>query len=222
MSSEIPIPSADETLTIPEIPPVPSSVIPSNSIPVQISPGASSSSGVKRTNSESTALPSVPGAMSGSDVKCACSESIARPNPPGASSGSGLKRAHEKGTANDDEEQPGTRSQISTLIAGLHGVDAAEDDEMCNGDEVHDEWLSSWYPETHMSQKMVIEAKRKEMERFKRMKVYRVVTRESMKRDEEGKMISIKWVITNKRNRRASNCQGTSGSTRVQHWRQTW
>ena len=44
---------------------------------------------------------------------------------------------------------------------------------------------------------MVIEAKRKEMERFKRMKVYRVVTRESMERDEEGKMISIKWVITN-------------------------
>ena len=30
------------------------------------------------------------------------------------------------------------------------------------------------------------------------MKVYRVVTRESMKRDKEGKMISIKWVITNK------------------------
>ena len=29
------------------------------------------------------------------------------------------------------------------------------------------------------------------------MKVYRVVTRESMSRDEEGKMISIKWVITN-------------------------
>ena len=29
------------------------------------------------------------------------------------------------------------------------------------------------------------------------MKVYRVVTRESMKNDEEGKMISIKWVITN-------------------------
>ena len=44
-----------------------------------------------------------------------------------------------------------------------------------------------------MSQKMVIEAKRKEMERFKRMKVYRVVTRESMERDEEVKMVSIKW-----------------------------
>ena len=29
------------------------------------------------------------------------------------------------------------------------------------------------------------------------MEVYRVVTRESMNRDEEGKMTSIKWVITN-------------------------
>ena len=48
------------------------------------------------------------------------------------------------------------------------------------------------------SQKMVIEAKRKEMERFKRMKMFRVVTREFMERDEEEKMISIKWVITNK------------------------
>ena len=43
----------------------------------------------------------------------------------------------------------------------------------------------------HTCQKMVIDAKRKEMERFRRMKVYRVVTRESMERDEEGKMISM-------------------------------
>ena len=98
---------------------------------------------MKRTYSESTALPSVPGVTSGSDVKRACSESTALPNPPVVSSGSGLKRAHEKGTANGDEEQRGTRARISTLIAGLHGVDAAEDDEICNGDEVHDEWLSS-------------------------------------------------------------------------------
>ena len=130
-------------------------------------------------------------------MKRTCSESIALPNPLVVSSGSGLKRAREKSTANDDEEQPGTHAQISNLIAGLHGVDAAEDDEICNGDEISDEWLSSWYLETHMSQKMVIEAEHKEMERFKRMKVYRVVTRESMKRDEEGKMISIKWAITN-------------------------
>ena len=109
-----------------------------------------------------------------------------------------MKRAHGESVVNDDEEQPGTRARISNLIAGLHGVDTAEDDEICNGDEVPDEWLSSWYPDTHMSQKMVIEAKRKEMERFKRMKVYRVLTRGSMKRDEEVKMLSIKWVITNK------------------------
>ena len=44
----------------------------------------------------------------------------------------------------------------------MRGVVAAEDDEICNGDGIPDEWLSSWYPETHMSQKMVIEAKRKE------------------------------------------------------------
>ena len=118
-------------------------------------PEASSSSGVKRPYSDSTALPSVPGVTSGSDVKRACGDSSALPNPPVVSSGSGLKRAHVKGTANDDEEQPGTRARISTLIAGLHGVDAAEDD------KVPDEWLSSWYPETHMSQKMLIEAKAK-------------------------------------------------------------
>ena len=101
-----------------------------------------------------------------------------------------------RSTTNDDEEQPGTRAQISNFIAGLHGVDAAEDGEICNGEEVLDGWLSSWYP--HMCQKMVIEANRKEMECFRRMKVYHVVTRESMKRDDKGKMISIKWVITNK------------------------
>ena len=77
-------------------------------------------------------------------------------------------------------------------------MNTAEDDEFDNGDGIPGEWLSPWYLEKHMSQKMVIEAKRNEMERFKRMKVYRVVTRESVERDEEGKMISIKWVITNK------------------------
>ena len=38
-----------------------------------------------------------------------------------------------------------------------------------------------------MSQKMVLEAKRKEMKRFKRMNVCGGVTRESMEKDEEGK-----------------------------------
>ena len=64
-------------------------------------------------------------------------------------------------------------------------MDAAEDDETCSGEGINDEWLSSWYPETHMSQKMVIEVKRKEMERFKRMKVCCVVTRESRDRDQK-------------------------------------
>ena len=147
LSGEIPFPSADETLTPPEIPAVPSGSTSSSSSSIPISFGASSSSGVKRAYSESTALP----------------------NSPGASSGGGVKRAHRESIVNDDEEQPGTRARISALIAGLHSVNAAEYDEICSGDGITDEWLSSWYPETHMSQKMVMEAKRKEMERFKRM-----------------------------------------------------
>ena len=114
-----------------------------------------------------------------------------------------------------------TRARISALIAGLHGVNAAEDDEDSNRDAVTEEWLSSWYPETHMSQKMVIEATRKDMERFKRMKVYRVVTRQSMRGDEEGKKDQYQVVIT-REDRRGANCQSTSCGTRVQHWRQTW
>ena len=119
MSGEIPIPSADETLTNLEIPAVPSDVSPSSSIPVQISRGASSSSGVKRRYSESTALPNLPGITSGSGVERACSESTVSPNPPIVLSGSGLKRAYEKSSANDDEEQPGTRARISNLSGNL-------------------------------------------------------------------------------------------------------
>ena len=126
LSGGIPIPSADETLKPPEIPPVPSGSTPSSSTSIPISPAASSSSGVKRTYSESTALP----------------------NSPGASSGSGVKRAHGESMVNDDEEQPPARGQISALIAGLHGVNAAEDDETVNGDGIPDDWLSSWYTET--------------------------------------------------------------------------
>ena len=132
-----------------------------------------------------------------------------------------MKRAHEKSNAHDGEEQPGTRDRISTLVAGLHGVEAAEDDEIYNGNEVPDEWLTSWYPETHVSQKMVIEVKRREMERFKTVKVYRAVTRESMERDEEGKMISIKVGDYKQRYGRTPNCQGAPGGTRFQQWRQT-
>ena len=57
LSGEILIPSADETLTPPEILVVPSSLNPPSSTPVPASSGASSSSGVKRTYSESTSLP---------------------------------------------------------------------------------------------------------------------------------------------------------------------
>ena len=49
LSGEIPIPSADETLTTLEILAVPSGVTPPSSPSIPISPGASSSSGVKRT-----------------------------------------------------------------------------------------------------------------------------------------------------------------------------
>ena len=52
---------------------------------------------------------------------------------------------HNESIVTDDEEQPGTRAWISNLIEGLHGVDAAEDDEICSGDGIPDEWLSSWY-----------------------------------------------------------------------------
>ena len=144
MSGEIRVPSADEPLTPPKIPVVPSSSTSSNSTSIQVSPGASSTSGVKRTYSESTALP----------------------NSLGVSSGSGVKRAHGESIVTDEEEQPGTRAPISALIAGLHGVDVAEDHEISSGDGITDEWLSSWYSETLMSQEMVIEAKRREMERF--------------------------------------------------------
>ena len=82
-----------------------------------ISPGASSSSGAKRTYSESTELP----------------------NSPVVSSGSGANRAHGESIVSDDEEQPGTRARISNLIAGLHAVDAAEDDEICSGEGTNDE-----------------------------------------------------------------------------------
>ena len=44
------------------------------------------------------------------------------------------------------------RARISSLIAVLHGMDAAEDNEISNADGIPDEWLSSWYPETHESE----------------------------------------------------------------------
>ena len=175
---------------------MPSGLNPPRSTPVPISSG----SGVKRTYSERTALP----------------------NSPGVSSSSGVKRAHVESIVHDDEEQPGTRARIPALIAGLHGVDTAEDAEISSGDGITDGWLSSWCPETHMSQKMVIEAKRKEMDRSKRMNVYRVVTKESMERDEEVKMVSIEWVITNKGTEEHPIAKARLACSRVQHWRQTW
>ena len=85
-------------------------------------------------------------------MKRTYSESTSLPNSPGVSSGSGLKRAHGESIVNDDEEQPAARARISVLIAGLQGVDAAEDDEICSGDGITDEWLSSWYPDSYESE----------------------------------------------------------------------
>ena len=127
LSGEIPIPSADETLTPPE-----QQTDTSSSTSTPIPSGASSRCGVKRTFCESTALP----------------------NSSGASSGSGVKRSHDESSMRVDEEQPMTRARLSALIAGLHGVNAAEDGEVFTGDAVTEGWLSSWYPETHMSQKI--------------------------------------------------------------------
>ena len=189
LSGEMLVPGADETLTPAEIPAVPFGAIPSSSTSIPISPGASSSSGVKRAYSESTALP----------------------NSPGVSSGSGVKRAHGDSIVNDDEEQPGTRTRISPLIAGPHGKTtkfAAVMRSQMNG-------CPHGTLRLILSPKMVIEAKRKEMERFNRMKVYRVVTRVSMERDEEGKMISTLQTKAQK------NIQ-LPRRARVQHWRQTW
>ena len=59
-----------------------------------------------------------------------------------------VKRAHGDSLVDDDDEQLGTRARLSALIAGLHGVEIAEDDEISSGDGITDEWLSSWYPET--------------------------------------------------------------------------
>ena len=99
------------------------------------------------------------------------SESGTPSNFPVVSSGRGVKRPHGESIVGEDEEQPSTLTQIEALIAGLHRVTAAKDDEICSGDGSTEDWLSSWYPETHTSRKMVMEAKRKDMERFKRMKV---------------------------------------------------
>ena len=60
------------------------------------------------------------------------------------SSGSGVKRSHDESFMSDEEEQPVIRARISALTAGLHGVNAAEDNEVSNGDAVTEEWLSSW------------------------------------------------------------------------------
>ena len=78
LSGEIPVPSAEETLTTAEIPAAPSGVIPSSSNSTPISPGASSSSGVNRTYSGSTALPNSLGVPPG---KRAHGDSMKRSNP---------------------------------------------------------------------------------------------------------------------------------------------
>ena len=116
-----------------------------------------------------------------------------------APSDGGVKRGR-SGEAMDEEEQPAVRARLSAMIASLHGVDVAEDDEAtnCQGNWFKDDWMSSWASEPILDPKMVEAAKRDELSRFARMNVYRVVTRESMENDADGKMISVKWVVTNK------------------------
>ena len=54
-------------------------------------------------------------------MKRTYSESTALPISPGVSSGSGVKRAHGKSIVNDDEEQPGTRALCRPTRCGCCG-----------------------------------------------------------------------------------------------------
>ena len=117
---------------------------------------------------------------------------------PGVSSSIGVKRGLGESAMNDYDQQPATRARIAALVARLHGVDSAEGDETNTGEWIDDEWMSPWDPEPLMDSTLVHAAKRKELDRFKRMTVYRVVKRRSMEKDADGKMISAKSVVTNK------------------------
>ena len=65
-----------------------------------------------------------------------------------------------------------------------------------------------------MDSTLVHAAKRKELDRFKRMKVHPVVTRRSMEKDADRKMVSVKWVVTKKGTEPHPIAKGTSGGTR--------
>ena len=62
-------------------------------------------------------------------------------------------------------------------------------------------------------------AKRKELDRFKRMKVYPCVTRRSMEKDADGNMISVKWVVTKKGTEPQPIAKARLVAREISHWR---
>ena len=72
---------------------------------------------------------------------------------PGVSSSISVKRGHSESAMNYYYEQPATRARLSALVARLHGVDAAECDEINTGEWIDDvrmygtqshSWIPRW------------------------------------------------------------------------------
>ena len=87
-----------------------------------------------------------------------------------------------------DGERP-VRSRLAQLIRELHHVDVEDgnDGPIQGGEWCLPDWLHDATPEHTFDPKLVRDAKLDELNRFRTMNVYKVVKREVMENDAEGK-----------------------------------
>ena len=119
------------------------------------------------------------------------------------------RRGNEREQTNEKEDEPKrTKTRIETLISHVCGTDDVEQETYDEHIKLDDgPWLSSegaWEaigdPKLTVvfDPKKLREAKREELDRFKRMKVYEVVDRGILTKVNNPTVIGVRWVVTQK------------------------
>ena len=101
----------------------------------------------------------------------------------------------------DVEEPPLSRPRLQVLVANMIGLTEENDEsnwEQYGAEEITIDDINELEPEQYMDPEMVKKAKQEELDRFARMNVYEAVPRKTMERDADAKMVSVRWVVTNK------------------------
>ena len=112
-------------------------------------------------------------------------------------------RGEEKRKSECGEEPPSTLVRLQALADSLHSVsegdkEGVQDELTTTGGNLYDWMIEERRHTPSFDDRLVIQAKIEELDKFSKMDVYKVVPRTDLENDNDVVWISTKWVVKNK------------------------